>query len=677
MEIGKQIRVKVLNVAQGQATLTMKGVEDDEDDLKTLNMELKRDWSRGTNAFELAFRRNKGISAFLDQRKRTKVSADTSVSAPEAESYQEEATPEDEESSEELSSVSEVATDVSPPVSDVSSQDLKVHLQATISVELSSNGTPDSSIVSSVSETADKPTEPKESSAVEEVLVTASNEAGKEPAADTEAVLALSEKTIAEVAAAAGVAQASTTTSLKCYEEGRCFLGRDTGLTPGARGIDQSTFDYTTNRNVERDVLKRQDTPMPIRKDILGKDEPRDGHSDVPMLPNPRLMFQVGGNATHLVTPSEIISGTLSSSENNDASKSDGGKSQDVSSRSSQVPEVEPKHIDESKQDQNLGLEAVKETQIVCENMEKTRSSLDQTVEMISERSVTTDKYSVEESQSSSDRSTSDQTGISENVLKKFVEMPENIDYSSASREQSSSFTKEKVLHPQTSGQPSPPVSAFNSTESHEPLSSTYLPVTVSSYPEVGATQGMLQQNDQMLDKGMVVMGAPQGRQNGFKEAANSVEFLESYQPIWQGKENDSGHHSRFYKIKGATRHGCHDLRRSSKATLSRVSAMHLLVHDLLEVVHMNVPHIGMGVGVEAGDMIVIPILCTLPPRRHLSSLLQSRYRSMVARGEQSKANLPCWSSHRSQGAAVTGPASQDGAIIGPPSSPRQICEVE
>ncbi|KAL5669799.1 hypothetical protein ACJX0J_022020, partial [Zea mays] len=32
--------------------------------------------------------------------------------------------------------------------------------------------------------------------------------------------------------------------------------------------------------------------------------------------------------------------------------------------------------------------------------------------------------------------------------------------------------------------------------------------------------------NDQMLDKGMVVMGAPQGQQNGFKEAANSVEFL-------------------------------------------------------------------------------------------------------------------------------------------------------
>jgi len=119
---------------------------------------------------------------------------------------------------------------------------------------------------------------------------------------------------------------------------------------------------------------------------------------------------------------------------------------------------------------------------------------LEQTVEMISERSVTTDKYSVEESELPSDKP--DHTGVAdENVIKRSVEMPEKSDYSSASREQSSSYTKEeKVLHPQTSGsgQPSPPVSAFNSTESHEPLSSAYPPI--SSFPEVAATQGMLQQ---------------------------------------------------------------------------------------------------------------------------------------------------------------------------------------
>ncbi|RCV18931.1 hypothetical protein SETIT_3G342900v2 [Setaria italica] len=235
MEVGKQIRVKVLNVAQGQATLTMKDLEDDEDDLQTLNMELKRDWSRGTNAFELAFRRNKEISAFLDQREKTKVpevhaaagvavdtvvdaeassdqiedkesetgtaelvEADRSVSATETEGKEEvsssieaattsieEAALADEESGEELSTVSEVATDVPAPVSEVSSQEgIEVStsvadaaddqtVESTVGVELSSNGVPETS-VSSVSETEDKPAEPEESSAVEEVPVTAS-----------------------------------------------------------------------------------------------------------------------------------------------------------------------------------------------------------------------------------------------------------------------------------------------------------------------------------------------------------------------------------------------------------------------------------------------------------------------------------------------------------------------
>ncbi|CAL4906209.1 unnamed protein product [Urochloa decumbens] len=244
MEVGKQIRVKVLNVAQGQATLTMKDVEDDEDDLQTLNTELKRDWSRGTNAFELAFRRNKEISAFLDQREKTKVpvvqaaaevAVDTAVDAEagsdqiqdkesetevkeEVSSSIEAATTSVEESGEELTAVSEVATDVPAPVSEASSQEGiedspsvadaadDQTVESTIGVELSSNGVPETG-VSSVSETEDKPADPEESSAVEEVPVTASS-GSVEPAAPAEA----SEKTGAEVAAA-GVEQASTTTA--------------------------------------------------------------------------------------------------------------------------------------------------------------------------------------------------------------------------------------------------------------------------------------------------------------------------------------------------------------------------------------------------------------------------------------------------------------------------------
>ncbi|KAL6643683.1 hypothetical protein ACP70R_018449 [Stipagrostis hirtigluma subsp. patula] len=233
MEVGKQIRVKVLKVAQGQVTLTMKQVEDDEEDLQTLNKELKRDWSRGTNAFELAFRRNKEISAFLDQREKT-VQAAALV---------------DEESGEKLSmSVSEVAADVPAPevlsesspdsaLSEASAQEgiedsssvadaavdqtIESESSPTIGVELSSNGAPDSPSESSVSEAEDKPVEPAESSAVVEVPATASSVSvddatddnlEKEPAPVAEDVAASSEEAGAQVAAAV-VEQASTTTA--------------------------------------------------------------------------------------------------------------------------------------------------------------------------------------------------------------------------------------------------------------------------------------------------------------------------------------------------------------------------------------------------------------------------------------------------------------------------------
>lgn len=278
------------------------------------------------------------------------------------------------------------------------------------------------------------------------------------------------------------------------------------GPSLGNRDKDQSAFDYPTNRSTEPVALTRQDTPMPkplalttltrqdtpMPKDSFGKDELRDSHSDVKMLPNPRMMFKVGGNATHLITPSEIISGTLSTAESNQVSKSDGAKIQDGSVSSPRIAEVEAKHVDESKSGQDLEVEAIKEAQAVCDSSEKAQNLFEQTVEMVSERSVTTDKYSVEESRPPSDRLVPDHTGAAgENVSNKSVEMPGRSDYSSVSREQSS--TKEKVLHLQASGQSSPSTSAFNSTESsHEPVSSAYPPIDSSS--EVADMQSMLQQ---------------------------------------------------------------------------------------------------------------------------------------------------------------------------------------
>uniref|UniRef100_A0A0D9Y018 Elongation factor Ts, mitochondrial n=1 Tax=Leersia perrieri TaxID=77586 RepID=A0A0D9Y018_9ORYZ len=204
MEAGQQVRVKVLNLARGQVTLTMKEGEDDEDDMASLNTELKQGWSRGTNAFELAFRKNKEISAFLDQREKTNVPdvqeaavASVGTAAVEKDSAV------DEKLVEPTASVS-----VTEPESKEDSSEGSVITEPTEAAStesLSSNGAPESPSAE------DKPDEPEESSVVEEVPVTASSESeDNEPAAVTEEVAASSEKT-AEVAAA--VTEASTATA--------------------------------------------------------------------------------------------------------------------------------------------------------------------------------------------------------------------------------------------------------------------------------------------------------------------------------------------------------------------------------------------------------------------------------------------------------------------------------
>jgi elongation factor Ts len=191
MEVGKQIRVKVLSVAQGQATLTMKDVEDDEDDLQTLNTELKRDWSRGTNAFELAFRRNKEISAFLDQREKTKVPEVQAAAGVAVDTVVDAEASSDQIRDKEIETGTAVLVEADSSVSAAESEgteegveDTSVAdaaddqpVESTVGVELSSNGIPETS-VSSVSESEDKPAEPEESSAVEEVPVTASTTTG-------------------------------------------------------------------------------------------------------------------------------------------------------------------------------------------------------------------------------------------------------------------------------------------------------------------------------------------------------------------------------------------------------------------------------------------------------------------------------------------------------------------
>ncbi|MQM02901.1 hypothetical protein Taro_035671 [Colocasia esculenta] len=67
LQVGQEVNVRVLRVTRGQVTLTMKK----EEDLQELNMKLNQGVVHAaTNPFELAFRKNKDIAAFLDEREK-------------------------------------------------------------------------------------------------------------------------------------------------------------------------------------------------------------------------------------------------------------------------------------------------------------------------------------------------------------------------------------------------------------------------------------------------------------------------------------------------------------------------------------------------------------------------------------------------------------------------------
>ncbi|CAM0949756.1 unnamed protein product [Alopecurus aequalis] len=177
LEIGQEVTVKVLNVSRGQVNLTMKGGDDDEDELASLNTNLKQGWSKGTNAFELAFRRSKEISAFLDQREK--------VTVPEVQA--------------------EVETESSVTTSEGDSKvdDKLVEPPAISATEVEEDNSSAEAVTGTIEEITPVAEEAKAS--VQEVPATASTESvEKEAVLETEEVAVSSEKTT-EVAATESV----------------------------------------------------------------------------------------------------------------------------------------------------------------------------------------------------------------------------------------------------------------------------------------------------------------------------------------------------------------------------------------------------------------------------------------------------------------------------------------
>ncbi|KAL6909893.1 hypothetical protein ACP4OV_001552 [Aristida adscensionis] len=173
---------------------------------------------------------------------------------------------------------------------------------------------------------------------------------------------------------------------------------------------------------------------------------------------------------------------------------SDGVSAETVASGSSQNVEAEAKHVDERKSNHLVELEAIKETKTLPEKKERPVKHSEQTVGTISEHTITTDKYSIEDSQPKADRlapvllkQLSGAAG--ENVVKMATETPERTNGPCASRDLPSSTKEAKVMHAPLA----PSTSTFNSTDpSHEPRSNTNPPIDSSL--QAAAIQGTLQQ---------------------------------------------------------------------------------------------------------------------------------------------------------------------------------------
>lgn len=160
----------------------------------------------------------------------------------------------------------------------------------------------------------------------------------------------------------------------------------------------------------------------------------------------------------HLITPSEIVSGVLTSAES-------------VASGSLQNVKAEAKHFDERKSNQTVELEAGKETQILAEKERPAKPS-EQTVDTVSAYTITTDKYSIEDSRPLGDRPVpillKQCSGSGdEKVVKRATEASEGIDSPCSRDLPLTSATKEgKIMHHQVPGQLSLSTSTFDSIDS-------------------------------------------------------------------------------------------------------------------------------------------------------------------------------------------------------------------
>ncbi|XP_010252981.1 PREDICTED: enhancer of mRNA-decapping protein 4 [Nelumbo nucifera] len=311
------------------------------------------------------------------------------------------------------------------------------------------------------------------------------------------------------------------------------------GPSLGDRSGDQSVLDYSVDRRVDNVLPSLADVPS--LDDTTRKDENKVAQNDISMVPNPPMMFK---HPTHLITPSEILSMAVSSSESTQVSqgmKRGESKVQDVVVNNDvESVEVEVKVVGETGPSQNDDFNPQRETHIiVAEKREKSFCSQasDIGVEMAREcHALSTETFNLEETRQVDDASVTEALDRSSNAGEEEAQDSTKDVHGKVAESAAATIVpqspapatkgkKQKGKSSQVSGPSSPSPSPFNSTDSsNEPGSSSSVPSTEAAFSQILAMQDMLNQlmamQKEMQKQLPVVVAVPITKEGRRLEAA-------------------------------------------------------------------------------------------------------------------------------------------------------------
>ncbi|RWR95051.1 enhancer of mRNA-decapping protein 4 [Cinnamomum micranthum f. kanehirae] len=251
----------------------------------------------------------------------------------------------------------------------------------------------------------------------------------------------------------------------------------------GDLGVDQSILDYSVDRGVDSVPMNLPD--IPSSDDGSGKSETRHGgQNDISILPNPTIPFK---HPTHLVTPSEIISAVVSSSENTHIVHDFKGEEtmiQDVVVNDDmENAEVEVNVVGESGSVHQKEFSSAKNERVLCPE-EQEKSFYNQVGDVGVYEALERPSNAVEEE-------------VQDSVSSVPGKAAESVTETTAAQSPLSAVKgkKPKGKPAQVSGSLSPSPSSFNSTDSsNEPGSTSSAPSTEAIFSHILAMQETINQ---------------------------------------------------------------------------------------------------------------------------------------------------------------------------------------